>query len=335
MAIRKELLDELLDGYQKPEDLMGENGVLQQLTKALIERVLDGELTDHLGYEKQAPEGRNSGNSRNGKTPKTLKGKTGEIPIAVPRDRQGEFEPQFIKKHQTRFDGFDDKIIALYARGLTVREIQGHLAEIYGVEVSPSLISAVTDEVQEEVKVWQQRPLDKIYPIVYLDALTVKVRQDGRIANRSIYVAIGVNLRGHKEVLGLWAAQSEGAKFWLSVMTELKQRGVEDFLIACVDGLKGFPEAIEQVFPRTQVQLCIVHLVRNSLRYVSWKNKKEVATELKAIYGAPTAQAGQDALDAFRKKWGGRYPMIVRSWLNNWPRVIPFFEFPEEIRRVI
>ena len=258
MAIRKELLDELLAGYQAPEDLMGENGVLQQLTKALIERVLEGEMTHHLGYEKHSPEGKNTGNSRNGKTSKTLKGKQGAIPIEVPRDRQGEFEPQFIPKRQTRFDGFDDKIIALYARGLTVREIQGHLQEMYGIEVSPGLISTVTDEVQEEVKAWQQRPLEKIYPIVYLDALVVKVRQEGRIANRSIYLAIGVNLQGQKEVLGLWASQNEGAKFWLGVMTELKNRGVEDFLIACVDGLKGFPDAIEQVFPKTQVQLCLV-----------------------------------------------------------------------------
>jgi putative transposase len=335
MAIRKELLDELLGGYQKPTDLMGQNGILQQLTKALIERVLEGELTHHLGYEKHDPVGNNSGNSRNGKTTKVLKGEVGEIPIAVPRDRNGEFAPQFIQKHQTRFDGFDEKIIALYARGLTVRDIQAHLEEMYGVEVSPGLISTVTDEVQEEVKAWQQRPLDKLYPIIYLDALVVKVRQDGRIANRAIYVAIAVNLQGKKEVLGLWAAQNEGAKFWLSVLTELKNRGVEDFLIACVDGLKGFPEAIEQVFPQTRVQLCLVHLVRHSLSFVSWKDKKEVAADLKTIYGAATAQAGQDALDVFMKKWSSRYPMVVRSWLNNWPRIIPFFEFPMEIRRVI
>ena len=314
---------------------MGQQGILQQLTKALIERVLEGELTHHLGYEKHATAGNGSGNSRNGKTSKTLKGKDGTIPIAVPRDRNGDFAPQFIPKHQTRFDGFDEKIIALYARGLTTRDIQAHLAEMYGVEVSPGLISTVTDEVLEEVKTWQQRPLEKLYPIVYLDALVVKVRQDGRVANRSIYVAIAVNLQGKKEVLGLWAAQNEGAKFWLGVMTELKNRGVEDFLIACVDGLKGFPEAIEQVFPRTTVQLCLVHLVRNSLSFVSWKHKKEVAADLKTIYGAVTAQAGQDALDVFMKKWSSRYPMVVKSWLTNWPRIIPCFDFPEEIRRVI
>lgn len=335
MAIRKELLDELLDGYQEPTDLMGSQGILQQLTKALIERVLEGELTHHLGYEKHDPAGIHSGNSRNGKTLKVLKGEAGEIPIAVPRDRNGAFAPQMIQKHQTRFDGFDEKIIALYARGLTVRDIQAHLEEMYGVEVSPGLISTVTNEVQEEVKEWQQRPLDKLYPIIYLDALVVKVRQEGRIANRAIYVAVAVNVQGKKEVLGLWATQNEGAKFWLSVRTELKNRGVEDFLIACVDGLKGFPEAIEQVFPQTQVQLCVVHLVRHSLSFVSWKDKKEVAAELKTIYGAATAQAGSDALEVFMKKWSSRYPMVVRSWLNNWPRIIPFFEFPPEIRRVI
>ena len=335
MAIRKEVLNELLAGYEEPTDLMGANGILQQLTKALIERVLEGELTHHLGYEKHDPAGHHSGNSRNGKTKKTLRSKAGEIPIEVPRDRNGEFAPQFIPKHQTRFDGFDEKIIALYARGLSVRDIQAHLAEMYGVEVSPNLISTVTDEVLAEVKSWQQRPLEKVYPIVYLDALVVKVRQDGRVANRAIYVGIGVNLQGKKEVLGLWAAPNEGAKFWLSVMTELKNRGVEDFLIACVDGLKGFPEAIEQVFPQTRVQLCLVHLVRHSLSYVSWKHKKEVVADLKTIYGAVTAQAGQDALDVFMKKWSSRYPMIVRSWLNNWLRIIPFFDFPDEIRRVI
>src|SRR6266545_2548811 len=238
---------------QKPEDLLGQSGLLQQLSKALIERVLDGEMTHHPGYEKHSPEGRNSGNSRNGKSRKTLKGKQGEIPIEVPRDRNGEFDPQFVKKRQTRFDGFDDKIISLYARGMTTSEIQGHLEEIYGVEVSPELISTVTDGVIEEVRAWQGRPLEKTYVILYLDALVVKVKQDGRIANRSIYLAVGVNLQGRKEVLGFWAAENEGAKFWLSVVTELKNRGVQDVLIACVDGLKGFPEAIESIFSRAQV----------------------------------------------------------------------------------
>ncbi len=335
MAITKEILDELLKDYQKPEDLLGQSGLLQQLSKALIERVLDGEMTHHLGYEKHSPEGKNSGNSRNGKSRKTLKGKQGEIPIEVPRDRNGEFDPQFVKKRQTRFDGFDDKIISLYARGMTASEIQGHLEEIYGVEVSPELISTVTDGVIEEVRAWQGRPLEKTYVILYLDALVVKVKQDGRIANRSIYLAIGVNQQGRKEVLGFWAAENEGAKFWLSVVTELKNRGVQDVLIACVDGLKGFPEAIESVFPQAQVQLCIVHLLRNSLGYVSWKERKAVAASLKPVYTAATAEQAEQQLTEFEARWGARYPMIGRSWRNNWARVIPFFQFPEEIRRVI
>jgi putative transposase len=335
MAITKEILDELLKDYQKPEDLLGQSGLLQQLSKALIERVLEGELTHQLGYEKYSIEGKNSGNSRNGKSRKTLKGKQGEIPIAVPRDRNGEFEPQFVKKHQTRFDGFDDKIISLYARGMTTGEIQGHLQDIYGVEVSPELISSVTDGVLEEVRVWQARPLEKLYVILYLDALVVKVKQEGRIANRSIYLAVGVTLQGHKEVLGFWAASNEGAKFWLGVVTELKNRGVEDILIACVDGLKGFPEAIEAVFPQAQVQLCIVHLLRNSLSYVSWKDRKAVAAALKPIYTAATAEEAERCLTEFEQQWGSRYPMIGRSWRNHWTRIIPFFQFPAEIRRVI
>jgi putative transposase len=307
MAITKEILDELLKDYQKPEDLLGQSGLLQQLSKALIERVLDGEMTHHLGYEKHSPEGKNSGNSRTGKSRKTLKGEQGEIPIEVPRDRNGEFEPQFVKKRQTRIDGFDDKIISLYARGMTTSEIKGHLEEIYGVEVSPELISTVTDGV-----------LEKLYVIIYLDALVVKVKQEGRIANRSIYLAVGVNLQRRKEVLGFWAAQNEGAKFWLGVVTELKNRGVEDVLIACVDGPKGIPEAIESIFPRAQVQLRIVHLLRNSLGYVSWKERKAVAAALKPIYTAATAEQAEQELTEFEAQWGSRYPMIGRSWRNNW-----------------
>jgi putative transposase len=270
MAITEELLDELLKDYQKPEDLLGQSGLLQQLSKALIERVL---------YEKHSPEGRNSGNSRNGKSRKTLKGKQGEIRIEVPRDRNGEFDPQFVKKRQTRFDGFEDKIISLYARGMTTTEIQGHLEEIYGVEISPELISTGAGGVIEKVRAWQGRLLEKTYVILYLDALVVKVKQDGRIANRSIYLAVGVNQQGRKEVLGFWAAENEGAKFRLSVVTELRNRGGQDVLIARVDGLKGFPEAIESVFPQAQAQLCIVHLLRNSLGYVSRKERKTVTSE--------------------------------------------------------
>lgn len=335
MTIRPELLDELLKEYQKPEDLLGETGLLQQLSKALIERVLQSELTHELGYEKYAPEGKHSGNSRNGSTPKTLKSKHGVIKIAVPRDRNAQFEPQFIPKHQTHFDGFDDKIISLYARGLSVREIQAHLHEIYGVEVSPELISTVTDGVLEEVKAWQQRPLDAVYAVVYLDALMVHVRSDGRVHKRAIYLAVGLNLAGHKDVLGLWAAESEGAKFWLSVITDLKNRGVQDILIACVDGLKGFPEAIAAVYPQTQVQLCLVHLMRYSLTHVSYKDRKAVAVDLKLIYRAATLAEAEQQLDVFEQKWATRYPLIARSWRAHWTQIVPFFAFPEEIRRVI
>jgi putative transposase len=333
--VRPELLDELLKDYRKPEDLLGDNGLLQQLTKALVERALQGELTHHLGYEKHAADGDNSGNSRNGTTPKTLKGKRGQVQIDVPRDRNSEFEPQLVKKGQTRFDGLDEKVISLYARGMTQREIQGHLEEIYGIEISPSLISTVTDAVLDEVRAWQARPLDAVYPILYLDALQVKVKSQGRVVNKAIYLAFGVNLYGLKEVLGMWAAEAEGAKFWMQVVTELKSRGVQDVLIACVDGLKGFPEAIEAVFPQTQVQLCMVHLVRHSLSYVSHKDRKAVADGLKSVYQAATADEAERQLARFEEEWDNKYPVIARSWRQNWARVIPMFSYPSEIRRAV
>jgi putative transposase len=293
------------------------------------------ELTEHVGYEKHDATGRSSGNSRNGRSAKTVKGTFGTLPIEVPRDRNGTFEPQIVGKHQTRFTGFDENIISLYARGLSTREIQQHLEEIYQVEVSPGLISSVTDEVIDEVKAWQMRQLDEVYAIVYLDALQFKVRDGGHVRNKAIYVAIGVGLDGLKEVLGLWIAQTEGAKFWLQVVTELKNRGVGDIFIACVDGLKGFPEAIESVFPKTEVQLCIVHLVRHSLNFVGWKQRKEVATDLKKIYASATEAEAETRLAEFAEKWDEKFPMISRSWRSNWPRVIPFFAHPPEIRRVI
>src|ERR671915_603252 len=333
--IRPELLDELLKDYQKPEDLLGQDGLLQQLTKALVERALGGELTYHLGYDKHSPKGNNSGNSRNGSTAKTLRGKRGQVQIDVPRDRDSSFEPQLVKKGQTRFDGLDEKIISLYARGMTQREIQGHLEEIYGVEVSPNLISTVTDAVLDEVRAWQARPLDAVYPILYLDALQVKVKSQGRVSNKAIYLAFGVNLQGLKEVLGMWAAEAEGAKFWMQVVTELKNRGVSDIFISCVDGLKGFPEAIEAVFPATQVQLCMVHMVRHSLSYVSHKDRKQVATDLKAVYQAATLEEAERQLEEFARSWTATYPVIARSWRQNWARVIPMFGYPGEIRRVI
>jgi putative transposase len=335
MPITPELLDELLKDYKSSDDMFGDEGILQQLTKAVIERALQGEMTHHLGYDKHDPAGKNTGNSRNGKSQKTIKGKRGQIEISVPRDRNSEFEPQLIKKRQTRFDGFDDKIISMYARGMTCREIQAHLREIYGVEVSPDLISTVTDAVLDEVRAWQSRPLDAIYPILYLDALQVKVKDQGRVSNKTIYLAIGVNMQGLKEVLGMWASENEGAKFWLSVITELKSRGVKDIFIACVDGLKGFPEAIETIYPQTQVQLCLVHLMRFSLAYVSFKDRKGVAADLKAIYRAATEQEAGQQLELFSRKWDSRYASIAKSWRANWARIIPMFGLPDDIRRAV
>src|SRR5437868_1606743 len=318
MGMDNDLIDKLLEGYQKPEDLIGENGLLKQLTKALVERAMNAELTHHLGYEKNDPDGRNSGNSRNGKSKKKLIGDFGQVDIEVPRDREGEFEPKIVKKHQRRFDGFDDKILSMYARGMTTREIQGHLQEIYGVEISPSLVSEVTDAVWDEVQTWQSRPLEAVYPIVYLDALFVKMRHEGRVGSRAVYVVIGVGLEGRKEVLGLWTADSEGAKFWLTIVTELRNRGVQDIFIACVDGLKGFPEAIESVFPKAQVQSCIVHLIRNSLKFVNWQDRKNVVPDLRAIYSAPTADAAQQELMRFGEKWDKQYSSIRPLWERNW-----------------
>jgi putative transposase len=335
MAIDKEVLDKLLASYQKPEDIIGENGLLKQLTKALVERAMETELTTHLGYEKHDPVGYGSGNSRNGKSRKQLKGDFGEVQIDVPRDRQASFEPQIVPKGETRFAGFDDKILSMYARGMTTREIQGHLEEIYGVDVSPTLISNVTDAVLEEVRAWQGRPLDPLYPIVYLDALVIKMRDNGQVQNRAVYVAIGITMEGHKEVLGLWTSANEGAKFWLQVLTELRNRGLQDIFIACVDGLKGFPQAIESAYPNTIVQLCIVHLTRASLNYVNWKERKAVAADLKAVYRAATAEQAEQALSAFALRWDKKYPPISALWRRHWAQVIPFFAFPEEVRKVI
>ena len=287
-TLRPELLDELLADYEKPEDLLGEQGLFKQLKKALLERALGAELSEHLGYEKGDPAGRGTGNSRNGYSDKTVLTEDGEIDIAVPRDRAGTFEPVIVPKGERRLDGFDDRIVSLYARGMTVREIQGHLQELYGVEVSPDLISRVTDAVLEEVREWQTRPLDAVYPVVFFDALRVKIRDEGLVRNKAVYVALAITGQGNKEVLGLWIEQSEGAKFWLKVMNELKTRGVADILIAVVDGLTGFPEAIGTVFPKTTVQTCIVHLIRNSLDYATWKDRKALARELRPIYTAAT-----------------------------------------------
>ena len=328
-------IDNLLKTYKTPEEIMVENGLLQQLTKAMLQRALQAEMTLHLGHEMHGSVSNSEGNARNGSSLKTIKGEFGNMPIEIPRDRQGSFEPVIIPKGKTRFPQFDDRVISLYSRGLTTREIQEHLVEIYGVEVSPVLISKVTDVVSEEVKAWQNRPLDAVYPIVYMDAIRVKARGNGHVMNKAVYLAIGVNLEGAKEVLGMWVAENECAKFWLQVVTELKNRGLQDIFIACVDGLKGFPEAIEVVYPNTQVQLCIVHMVRNSLKFVSWKQRKEVANDLKLIYQSATAEQAELELTAFEAKWDATHPTISQSWRRNWEQIIPFFAYPADIRKVI
>jgi putative transposase len=334
------IIEELMKNYQRPEDLTGPGGIMEQLTKRLYERVLGAEMTHYLGYEKgQAPKGeadQKRENHRNGTSKKSLLSEDGKLEIEVPRDRAGEFEPQFVRKGQRRFGGFDSKIIAMYAQGMTVREIKAFLEEQYQVEVSAELISTVTDSVMEDALEWQNRPLEKMYPVVFFDALRVKIRDEGSVKNKAVYLALGIQRDGTKEVLGLWIQQSEGAKFWLAVMNELKHRGLEDVLIAVIDGLKGFPEAISAVFPQTQIQTCIVHLIRNSLSFCSWKQRQPVARELKRIYNAQSAELAAKRLEEFaNSEWGKKLPPIVQSWRRVWEQVIPFFAYPLEIRKII
>jgi len=338
MAMKVDHLDELAEDlvkqYKTKEALFGEKGLVKELQKRLLQAALDGELTEHLGYEKHERSPLKD-NARNGYSNKTVKGSEGELELKVPRDREGTFEPQIVAKRQTRFDGFDDKIIAMYARGLSVEDIQQQLQELYGVDVSSSLISNVTATIIDDVKAWQSRPLDALYPIVYLDCIVVKIREDKRIINKAVYLALGVNLEGQKELLGMWVSQNEGAKFWLSVLTELKNRGLEDIFIACVDGLTGFPEAIASVYRETKIQLCIVHMVRNSLKYVSYKDRKALVEDLKAIYKAKTLEEAELALSSFSNKWDAKYPSISQSWLRNWENVTPFFAYPADVRKAI
>jgi len=331
-----DLLDELLEDCSSPEDILGESGLMKQIKKRLVERVLAGELNHHLKSE--APNAEAASNSRNGSSKKTIQSEDGELELSIPRDRNGSFEPVLVPKHQRRIAGLDEKILALYARGNSTRDISAQLEELYGgAKVSASVISAVIESVSEEVKAWQSRPLDEVYPIVYLDALYVNIKVSGRVSKRAVYVVLGIDRDGDKQLLGLWIgeAESEGAKFWLKVLTDLKNRGLKDILIACCDGLKGFPQAIEAVYPPTQVQLCIVHLMRNCMRYVPWKDRKAVAADLKPIYQAATLAESEAALDAFAEKWDAAYPAVSQVWIRHWENVIPIFDYPMEIRRVI
>lgn len=323
---------ELAKDIKTAEDL---SAFSAELTKLTVEAALNAELEEHLGYSPHEVKGRNSGNSRNGYSAKTVKGTHGEVIINTPRDREASFEPQLISKGQTRITGMDEQILSLYAKGMSTRDISACFQEMYGAEVSASLVSKVTNTVMEQVIEWQSRALDAVYPIVYLDCIVVKIRQDKRVINKAIYLALGINSEGHKELLGLWLSENEGAKFWLQVLTELKNRGVEQILIACIDGLTGFPDAINSVYPAAKVQLCIVHMVRNSLKYVSWKDYKEVTKDLKKIYRSVTEDEAQVELDNFAQRWDKQYPQISKSWRAHWPNLITFFNYPPEIRKVI
>ncbi len=336
---KRDLLDELIREHlaegKHPRELLEEGGLLKQLTKQLVQKCLEVEMDHELGYEKNERAGKGTENRRNGYSSKTLKSEQGEIRLRIPRDRNGEFEPQIVGKHQTRLAGLDSKVIALYARGMTTRDIQSQLEEMYGVEISPALISNVTNSVLEDVKAWQNRPLDAVYPIVWFDALQVKIRHESRVISKSIYLALGVNIEGQKELLGIWVSPNEGAKFWLSIFTELGNRGIKDILIACVDGLTGIDEALVAAFPEVTVQTCIVHMVRNSTKFVSYKDRKAICADLKEIYQATSEERGVEALESFCSKWDSKYSMIGKSWRNNWAKIIPMFLFPEELRRTI
>jgi putative transposase len=336
-VIDEDTLDRLMDQIDAEGlELLGPDGVLTELTSQIMNRAMDVELTDHLGYERGDPAGRGSGNNRNGTSPKTVLTDAGAVPVEVPRDRQGSFEPKLVAKHQRRLEGFNDLVVGLVARGMTVRDVRAHLAEAYQVEISAELVSKITDAVIPELRAWQARPLDAVYPVIYVDAIVVKVRTDRVVVNRPVYLALGVDVDGAKHVLGLWLGDGgEGAKFWLNVCTELKNRGVTDVLIACCDGLSGLPDALETVWPQTTVQTCVVHLIRNSIKFCSWKDRRAVVQALKPIYQAPTVEAAEDAMDDFELEWGDRYPAIVDLWRRNWERFTPFLAFDPAIRKII
>ena len=335
MAISKEVLDELLKGCHGPDDFYGPDGLVKQLSKALIERMMEAELTEQIGHGKNESGEKATNNRRNGKTAKTLRTDQGPMDIEVPRDRDSEYEPLVVRKHQREWRGFDNKILSMYALGLSTKAIQEHLKDIYNVEVSPELISRVTDEVKGLVEEWRNRPLEPFYPVMFFDALRVNIRDEGQVSKKAVYLALSIRLDGQKELLGMWIERNEGAKFWTGILNELKNRGVQDTLIAAVDGLTGFPEAVNAVFPETEVQLCMVHMVRNSVKYVPYKDRRAVTADLKEIYLAPSADAALVCLEQFGEKWDRKYPAISKSWRNRWNEVIPFMKFSPEIRRAI
>jgi putative transposase len=339
---RMELTDEMIEQLKKDlknaktyQDLMGESGAIKKLIKASLEGMLESELTEHLGYEKYSVSGKNSGNNRNGKNSKTLKNENGEIEISVPRDRNGSFDPVIVKKYERTLGPIEDKIISMYAKGMSTRDIQSHIQEIYGMEMSATLISNMTERIVDIAKQWQNRPLENIYPIVFFDAIHYKVHDEGKVVTKAAYTALGIDIAGKKDLLGLWIGQAEGAHFWLNVMTELKNRGVEDILIACIDGLKGFPDAISTVYPKAEIQLCVIHVIRNTLRYISWKDMKAFMKDLKKAYGAPTEEAASMELENLESAWGKKYPLPVKIWKQNWSLISTYFKYPEEIRRLI
>jgi transposase-like protein len=335
MAITKEVLDELLKGYHGPDDFYGPDGLIKQLSKALIERAMQAELTEHIGYGKSESGEKATSNRRNGKSTKTLRTDQGPMAIAVPRDRNGEYEPAIVPKHQREWRGFDDKILSMYSLGMSTQGIQANIKEIYNVDISAELVSRVTDEVKGLVEEWRNRPLEPFYPVIFFDALRVNIRDEGHVVKKAVYLALAIRLDGQKELLGMWIERNEGSKFWMGILNELKNRGLVDTLITAVDGLTGFPDAVHAVFPKAEVQLCIVHMVRNSLKYVPYKDRKAVAADLKEMYLAPSEAAALGALDRLAEKWDRKYPAISKSWRNRWNEVIPFMKFSPEIRKAI
>jgi transposase-like protein len=338
MELSKEQLEQLQKGIANAktfDDLMGKDGVIKQLLKSSLENMLSVEMDEHLGYEKHSIAGDNTGNSRNGTSKKNLKTSQGEIPVEIPRDRNGNYSPIVISKHQRTIGDLQDKIISMYAKGMSTRDIQNHVEEIYGLQLSPTSISNITDNIIAHIREWQARPLESIYVITFFDAIYFKVREDGKVVNKAAYTCLSIDLEGHKEMLGIWIGQAESSRFWLTIFNELKNRGVSDILIACVDGLKGFSEAIETAFPKTEVQQCIIHQIRTSLKYIATKNQKEFLADLKPVYTAPTEENALIMLDALDEKWGKKYPLVIGSWRTNWVRLSTYFKYPQEVRTVI